>query len=92
ALAGCGGGSGDDTATRLEADSLDAAIAAAAPGTREWLCAQCVNDTPNKLNMCITAQGVRRHLDAFQRIANENGGQRASGTSGYDRSVEYAER
>ncbi len=92
ALAGCGGGSGDDTATRLEADSLDAAIAAAAPGTREWLCAQRVNDTPNKLNMCITAQGVRRHLDAFQRIANENGGQRASGTSGYDRSVEYAER
>ncbi|MCV6072265.1 hypothetical protein OFP26_42485, partial [Escherichia coli] len=60
--------------------------------TREWLCAQRVNDTPNKLNMCITAQGVRRHLDALQRIANENGGQRASGTSGYDRSVQYAER
>lgn len=32
---------------------------------------------------------ANRHLVAFQRIADRNGGNRASGTPGYDASVEY---
>ncbi|MFD0203726.1 MULTISPECIES: M28 family metallopeptidase [Saccharothrix] len=37
----------------------------------------------------VTANGVHRHLIAFQRIADRNGGNRAAGTSGYDASVDY---
>ena len=38
-------------------------------------------------------EGAFRHLEAFQEIAAANGGTRASGTPGYDRSVDYvAER
>jgi Zn-dependent M28 family amino/carboxypeptidase len=38
-------------------------------------------------------EGAFRHLQALQEIANANGGNRAAGTSGYDRSAEYvAER
>lgn len=37
----------------------------------------------------ITAQGVNRHLIALQRIADANGGNRASSTPGYEKSVEY---
>ena len=33
--------------------------------------------------------GANRHLIAFQRIADRNGGNRASGTPGYDASVDY---
>ncbi len=33
--------------------------------------------------------GANRHLIAFQRIADRNGGTRASGTPGYEASVEY---
>lgn len=85
-LAACGGGNGDG------GSALESASAAGDPGTREWMCAQRVNNTHAKLQSCITAQGLRRHLEALQRIANENGGTRASGTPGYDRSVEYVEK
>ncbi|MFE2751143.1 M28 family metallopeptidase [Actinosynnema sp. NPDC059335] len=37
----------------------------------------------------VTAEGVNRHLIAFQRIADRNGGNRAAGTPGYDASVDY---
>jgi Zn-dependent M28 family amino/carboxypeptidase len=37
----------------------------------------------------VTVQGVERHLQAFQAIANANGGNRAAGTSGYDASRDY---
>ena len=37
----------------------------------------------------VTAEGVNRHLIAFQRIADRNDGNRAAGTPGYDASVEY---
>jgi Zn-dependent M28 family amino/carboxypeptidase len=42
-----------------------------------------------KLAREVTVQGVNRHLIALQRIADQNGGTRASGTPGYDRSAEY---
>ncbi len=37
----------------------------------------------------VTAKGLHAHLAALQRIADENGGTRASGTPGYDASVVY---
>ncbi|MEV5824097.1 M28 family peptidase [Spirillospora sp. NPDC052242] len=37
----------------------------------------------------VTIGDVRRHLEAFQQIADYNGGNRAAGTSGYDVSVKY---
>lgn len=37
----------------------------------------------------VSAQGIGEHLSALQRIANRNGGTRASGTPGYDASGQY---
>jgi Zn-dependent M28 family amino/carboxypeptidase len=45
--------------------------------------------TAKQLAQALTAEGLRAHLAALQRIADENGGTRASGTTGYDASVEY---
>ncbi|WP_053171108.1 M28 family peptidase [Streptomyces sp. SBT349] len=39
-----------------------------------------------------TAEGTLRHLEAFQRIADEAGGTRAAGTPGHERSARYAGR
>jgi Zn-dependent M28 family amino/carboxypeptidase len=45
--------------------------------------------TPKDLARKVTLAGVLRHLVAFQAIANRNGGTRASGTPGFDRSADY---
>jgi Zn-dependent M28 family amino/carboxypeptidase len=37
----------------------------------------------------VDVDGVLDHLDAFQEIADENGGTRASGTPGFEASVDY---
>ncbi len=37
----------------------------------------------------MTVNGILQHERAFQRIANDNGGTRASGTPGYDASADY---
>ncbi|MBB4969119.1 M28 family metallopeptidase [Saccharothrix violaceirubra] len=42
-----------------------------------------------KLTKAVSAEGVNRHLIAFQRIADRNAGNRSAGTSGYDASVDY---
>ena len=42
-----------------------------------------------KLRTAITVQNMRAHEQAFQNIATANGGTRASGTAGYDASVDY---
>jgi Zn-dependent M28 family amino/carboxypeptidase len=47
------------------------------------------NNTSEKLRQAASAQGGLEHLTAFQRIADANGGTRASGTPGYDASAEY---
>ena len=47
------------------------------------------NNTFKKLLECVTLGGVREHQAAFQAIADANGGTRASGTPGYDASVDY---
>ena len=45
--------------------------------------------TADQLAQAVTAEGLHAHLAALQHIADENGGTRASGTFGYDASVEY---
>jgi Zn-dependent M28 family amino/carboxypeptidase len=45
-----------------------------------------------RLRNAVTVSGILAHQRAFQRIANQNGGTRASGTPGYDASVDYVER
>lgn len=52
-------------------------------------CELKTNDNFKKLLGCVTLDGVREHQAAFQAIADDNGGTRASGTPGYDASVEY---
>src|SRR5687767_10298518 len=42
-----------------------------------------------KLAKKVTVAGVNRHLIAFQRIGDRNGGTRGALTPGYDASVEY---
>jgi Zn-dependent M28 family amino/carboxypeptidase len=41
------------------------------------------------LREAVTVDGVRRHQQAFQDIADANGGTRASSTNGYDQSAAY---
>jgi Zn-dependent M28 family amino/carboxypeptidase len=52
-------------------------------------CDTRVNNTHDKLQECVTYEGVRAHQAAFQAIADANGGTRAAGTPGYDGSVAY---
>jgi Zn-dependent M28 family amino/carboxypeptidase len=47
------------------------------------------NNTVAKLTKAVTAEGVLDHLEALQRIADANGGNRASGLPGYKASVDY---
>ncbi len=42
-----------------------------------------------KLRNAVTVGGILSHERVFQRIANQNGGTRASGTPGYDASAAY---
>ncbi|MDJ0703616.1 MAG: M28 family peptidase [Leptolyngbyaceae cyanobacterium MO_188.B28] len=52
-------------------------------------CEDRINDTAAKLLECVTVSNVYKHLSAFQAIADENEGVRASGTPGYDATVDY---
>ncbi len=60
--------------------------ATAAPAAK---CDNRNNNTISKLLECVDADGAMEHLEAFQEIADENGGNRAAGTSGYEASVDY---
>jgi aminopeptidase Y len=51
-----------------------------------------VNNTFDKLLECVTLEGVRAHQAALQAIADANNGIRVSGSPGYDKSVDYAEK
>ena len=42
-----------------------------------------------RLRKAVTVKGIKRHLEALQKIALANEGQRASGFNGYDQSVSY---
>jgi hypothetical protein len=45
-----------------------------------------------RLRNAVTVGGILAHERVFQRIANQNGGTRASGTPGYDASAAYVQR
>ena len=47
--------------------------------------------TLDTLLECVTVAGVLEHEEALQAIADDNDDNRASGTSGYDASLEYVE-
>jgi hypothetical protein len=55
----------------------------------------CVNETPRppdeatRLREAVTTEGVMEHARRFAEVAEENGGNRAAGTPGYDASAEY---
>jgi aminopeptidase Y len=54
-------------------------------------CAIRSNNTFDKLTACVTLEGVRAHQAALQAVADANGGNRVSGSPGYDASVDYVE-
>lgn len=60
--------------------------ASAAPSVK---CEARTNNTVAKLLECVDAEGAIEHLEAFQDIADENGGNRAAGLPGYEASVDY---
>ena len=66
---------------------LPATAASAAPS--QAACDNRDNNTYQKLLQCVRLDQVRAHQNAFQRIADANGGNRAAGTPGYDASVDY---
>src|SRR5690606_22085311 len=66
-----------------------AADAAPDGGGHDRSCERRVNNTYEKLLQCVDADGVLEHLEAFQAIADANGGTRASATPGYDASADY---
>src|SRR5690606_19553193 len=45
--------------------------------------------SPTSMAKSVKLKPVVRHLEEFQRIADANGGTRASGTPGYDASRDY---
>ena len=51
--------------------------------------AQSNNNTVKKLTQAVTPEGVLDHIEAFQEIADSNGGDRAAGRPGYRASVDY---
>ncbi len=86
------------TALLLGGAGLLAATPAAAapggpggPGGAPPGCERRVNADVEKLLRCVTVDGVVEHLEAFQGIADANGGNRASTTPGYAASVDYVQ-
>jgi Zn-dependent M28 family amino/carboxypeptidase len=65
------------------------APAAAAADPIAGICESRTNNSQQKLLECMTLEGVREHQAAFQAIADANGDTRASGTPGYEESVDY---
>ncbi|MFW2334099.1 M20/M25/M40 family metallo-hydrolase [Ilumatobacter sp.] len=71
----------------LVAGAIMPATAAAAPSE-----SGCENRNINQIKKflaCVDADGAFDHLAAFQSFADASGGTRASGTLGYDASVDY---
>ena len=58
-------------------------------GDEEARTAAATGPTATRLADAVSVQGLRAHLAALERIAEDNDGTRASGTPGYDASVDY---
>ena len=70
------------------AASPQASASASASASRSAACNRS-NNNIRKLLECVTVEGVMAREEALQAIADDNGDTRASGTPGYDASVEY---
>jgi Zn-dependent M28 family amino/carboxypeptidase len=69
------------------------AVLAGLPAVRLAGSENIVSDAVAEVSNAAASDGAFRHLQALQDIAAANGGNRAAGTPGYDRSAEYvAER
>ncbi len=55
-------------------------------------CAEASELSVAGLTECVTLDGVMEHLEAFQGIADDNEGIRASGTPGFDVSADYVQQ
>lgn len=89
-LVACGGGDTGSNGTGGTATEKLALSSAASSADGSPSCLNRVNNTFNKLLECVTLDGVRRHQQALQTIADAHNGIRTSGTPGYDASVAYA--
>ncbi|BBH71081.1 aminopeptidase [Actinoplanes sp. OR16] len=49
-------------------------------------------ESSKRLREAVTVSGVRDHLKAFQKIADQNDGTRASGTAGFNASAAYVKK
>ena len=89
-VAGRGGLRGLVVAAVALAALLPGGGALAAPGQPpQQACDRRENNTYPKILECIRLDQVREHQAALQGIADANGGNRFSGTSGYDASAAY---
>ncbi len=70
---------------------VPAASAAPPGGGVDTLCNNRTSNSVRKMLDCVTVEGVLEHQEAFQDIADDNGGNRASGSGGYDDSLDYVE-
>jgi Zn-dependent M28 family amino/carboxypeptidase len=75
--------------TRARASTVAAVVALLAATAAAPASASPNNNTVKKLTKAVTPEGVLDHLDALQEIADDNGGNRASGLPGYRASVDY---
>jgi len=64
-------------------------VLAAAPLSAAAANNTSVTASTTRFRKAVTLAGVREHQAAFQRIADQNNGTRASGTPGYDESAQY---
>ncbi len=71
---------------------LSVVVVTTGPASADPADAGCENRNQNQIEKvldCVNADDVMEHLQALQDIADANGGIRASGTPGYDASVDY---
>jgi Zn-dependent M28 family amino/carboxypeptidase len=72
--------------------ALTLAVAALAALLAASVSSTAVGTDTSKLRNAVTLNGVQSHLNALQKIADQNDGTRASGTPGYDASAAYVAR
>ena len=87
AVAGCSVPAANPTATPVPTASAVATATASAPSPTETPAPPEL--TARDLREAVQVGDIRAHLDELQRIADEHGGNRATGTTGFDASVEY---
>ncbi len=71
--------------------ALAGLVATQAPVEADKACTVRTNDSVRKVLNCVTLDGVLEHEQAFQDIADANGGIRSVGTPGYAASADYVD-